>query len=339
MILSSADILSILSGNSVIRLTAKIKIVDDLPNIDGVEGIVIYVGRFPTVDEFTATWDIWIEDDGSEPVDIVLAELKSLLPNVQLNPNSLLLNIKTTDFRTESTQLRPPKQVEKQNSVDLSSFEDRFQLLVEDIEDRMLLVSSGQPGKKGKDGKDGKDGRDGKDIEATEVELFDLKDVEQSILQLEKGQVLTWDGFQWTNLYIPIRSGGGGSGGGTAVATTENCDVHDGGDFDTGLAIAPTCSGLTSTTIVTESTYQVVVSDAYIGVNYNGLVTITMPTGTNNGLKYMIKDESGLAGQPANYITIVGNGADLIDSESSVVIGFNYGSLTLIWRDGAWRII
>jgi hypothetical protein len=341
MILSSADILRILSGNDVIRLSAKLKIVDGQPAPSGAEGLFIYIGRFPASGEFTATWPIWIEDDGSEPLDVVVAEIKNSLPLVRIKETELFTYVTTTEYKSENTQIAPAV-TETVKAVDnLADFEERFQSLVEDVQDRMLLVSNGLPGKDGADGKDGKDGRDGKDLLATDASLDDLQDVDIAAhIALQKSQVLTWDGTQWTNLFIPqVLSSGRAGGTATATATTENCDVHDGGDFDTGQAIAPTCSGLTSTTIVTESTYQVVVSDAYIGVNYNGLATITMPTGTNNGLKYMIKDESGLAGQPANYITIVGDGTDLIDSESSVVIGFNYGSLTLIWRDGAWRII
>ena len=342
MIYSSADILMILGGDAIIRQEARLSIVDGKPGLDYGEYVYIYVDRYPTVEDFQATWKIWIVDGGSDLLDLVLNAATRLLPSFDFNGSYYT----TTDFASEKTVVKSQAEKELEATrAERERLQESFSGLSEGLKKQLSALRDGVDGKDGRDGlqgppgRDGRDGRDGKDIDATEVELFDLKDVEQSILQLEKGQVLTWDGIQWTNLYVPTSSGGGGGGGGTAVATTENCDVHDGGDFDTGQAIAPTCSGLTSTTIVTESTYQVVVSDAYIGVNYNGLVTITMPTGTNNGLKYMIKDESGLAGQPANYITIVGDGTDLIDSESSVVIGFNYGSLTLIWRDGAWRII
>ena len=48
----------------------------------------------------------------------------------------------------------------------------------------MLLINSGRNGKDGQDGKDGADGRDGKDLDATQTELFDLKDVESSPIPL-----------------------------------------------------------------------------------------------------------------------------------------------------------
>jgi len=214
MILSSADILRILGSSEIVRLSAKLKVVDGKPALSGAEGLLIYIDRFPKVDEFEATWTIYIESDGSEPDDLVLAEIKKLLPSVKIQ-DGLLTTITTTDFLSESTQRAPeaPKQV--QAKVDLTQYEDRFQALVEDVQDQMLLINSGRPGKDGKDGADGRDGKDGKDVVATDAELFDLKDVDQSVLPMEKGQVLTWDGTKWTNLYVrqvTSISGGGGSG-------------------------------------------------------------------------------------------------------------------------------
>lgn len=61
----------------------------------------------------------------------------------------------------------------------------------------------GRDGNDGRDGRDGLDGRDGKDLDATETRLEELKDVNFDELELAKGQVLTWDGTEWTNRYIP----------------------------------------------------------------------------------------------------------------------------------------
>ena len=132
-----------------------------------------------------------------------------------------MTEVTTTDFRSESTQAAPETPKTKTAQVDLSQYEERFQSLVEDVQDQMLLVTSGRAGKDGRDGYDGKDGRDGKDIDATETELFDLKDVDQSILPMEKGQVLTWDGFKWTNLFVRQTM----SAGGSAVSTTTSGDT------------------------------------------------------------------------------------------------------------------
>lgn len=118
-----------------------------------------------------------------------------------------------------------------------------------------------------------------------------------------------------------------------------NCDVVDGGDFDTAIAIEPSCLPGTSTRVVTTATYQMQVNDFYVGVNYDGNATITMPVDVNNGLRYIVKDERGEAASPSHYITIVPSASHTIDGEASIVIGFAYGSLSLIWRSNAWRIV
>ena len=214
MILSSADILRILGGSEIVRLSARLSIVDGKPKLSGAEGLFIYIERFPRVDEFEATWSIYIESDGSEPDDIVIEELKRLLPSVKIK-EGLLLEATTTDFRSESTQVAPVAPVPVQANSVPGDYEERFQSLLEDVQDQMLLIKGGRDGKDGASGADGVDGRDGKDLIATDAELFDLKDVEQGI-QMERGQVLTWDGSKWTNLYVrQTTSIGGGGGGGT----------------------------------------------------------------------------------------------------------------------------
>ena len=227
MILSSADILKILSGNEIIRLSAVVSIVDGKPALSGREGTYIYVDRFPRTDEFQATWTIYIESD--DDIDLIAAELRRILPSVRIEPG-LMTTVSTTDFRSGNTQTAPEAPKAKTAQVDLTQYEERFQSLVEDVQDQMLLVASGRPGKDGQDGQDGVDGRDGKDIDATETELFDLKNADQSVLPMEKGQVLTWDGGKWTNLYVPDRHkvAGGGGGGSSDV---QNLD--DLGDVDT----------------------------------------------------------------------------------------------------------
>ncbi len=226
MILSSADILRILGGSEIVRLSARLSIVDGKPKLSGSEGLFIYVDRFPRVDEFEATWTLYIESDGSEPEDIIIAEIKRVLPSVEVT-DGLLTVVTTTDFLSESTQVAPAL-AKASPSPALDNYEERFQSLLEDVQDQMLLVSSGRNGKDGADGAAGADGRDGRDLIATEAELFDLEDVEQGI-EMERGQVLTWDGTKWTNLFVPktlssggsIVSNGTGSGGGIEEAPTD----------------------------------------------------------------------------------------------------------------------
>ena len=230
MILSSADILRILGGSEIIRLSARIKVADQKPTLSGDDQLFIHISRFPSVAEFEATWTIWLEGDGETA--LVAAEIKRLLPKVELQPG-LITTLTTTDFRSEHTQTAPEVAKSQKAQIDTSAFEERFQSLQEGIEDRMLLVSSGRNGKDGRDGVAGRDGRDGKDIDATQTELFDLKDVEQSRIPLKPGQVLTWDGEKWTNLYVRqsttyVCSGsgsGGGSGNGQINSDTITSDT------------------------------------------------------------------------------------------------------------------
>lgn len=227
MLYSSADILRVLGGSEIIRLTAKLHIVDGRPPLTGEDGMFIYVDRFPAASEFEVTWKLWVIDYAHGPVDVVLAEISRLLPKVAVKETPLGYELETTDFRSESTLTAPAPSkpaADQSYPVDL---EERFQALLEDVQDQMLLIHSGAPGKDGRDGVDGKDGADGKDLNATEVELEDLSNVERGIAK-EKGQVLTWDGEKWTNLHIPrtllaggsSASSGSGSGSSQPIGST-----------------------------------------------------------------------------------------------------------------------
>ena len=171
MILSSANILEILQGSAVIRMAAgEIRIVDKKPIASGREGFYVYIERYPTVEEFEATWKIWIESDGSEPDDLLLAEMRQLLPNFTFRLG-LIIEATVRDFKSEKTEVRPAPQqapVVMPPSGWMDGIEKRFEALAEDLQDRMLLVNSGRPGKdgergpEGRPGAPGRDGRDGK---------------------------------------------------------------------------------------------------------------------------------------------------------------------------------
>ena len=224
MIRSSADIAHTLGGSPVIRISAQISIVEKKPLASGREGLFIYIEKYPTTDEFEATWKIWIESDGSEPDDLVFEELKRLLPNFKYKLG-LIIEGSTTDFKTSSTEEKPAPTVAPEVMPPagwMDRVDKKLAEFSQDIQDRMLLVSGrmGPPGKDGAPGRDGtpgipgRDGRDGKDVLATEAHLDDLKDVGiQSNIPLEKGQVLTYDGVEWTNLFVPqlvsLAAGGG----------------------------------------------------------------------------------------------------------------------------------
>ena len=195
----------------MIRLAAgEIRVVDKKPIASGREGFFVYVEKYPTVDEFEATWRIWIESDGSEPDDLLFSEMRGLLPNFEFKLG-LIIEATVRDFRSDKTEVRPKVSeppVVMPPSGWMDGIEKRFTELAEDIQDRMLLVGSGRPGRdgergpEGRPGAPGRDGRDGKDLVATDANLGDLKDVEiSSAIPLQRGQVLMYDGVQWTNRF------------------------------------------------------------------------------------------------------------------------------------------
>jgi hypothetical protein len=88
-----------------------------------------------------------------------------------------------------------------------------------------------------------------------------------------------------------------------------------------------------TTTLVTTATYIVNDQDYYIGVNYAGPTTITLPITPSSGRMLIIKDESGNA--ETNPITVQGN----VDNDAGgFIIQFNNGAIQLIYRNG-WRIV
>lgn len=89
-----------------------------------------------------------------------------------------------------------------------------------------------------------------------------------------------------------------------------------------------------NTHLVTTATYTVDSDDYYVGVNYAGPTTITLPTTLlSSGRKIIIKDESGNAS--TNPITVLGT----VDNDAGgFIIQVDNGGIQLIYRSG-WRII
>ena len=79
MILSSSDILKILGADAIIRQEAKLAIVEGRPGIDTGDTVYIYIEKYPTIDEFEATWKIWVQDN-SGMGEYVLNAMTALLP-------------------------------------------------------------------------------------------------------------------------------------------------------------------------------------------------------------------------------------------------------------------
>ena len=204
MILSSADIARLIGADAIIRQEASIVIVQGRPGIDVGDTVYVYVEKFPTIDEFEATWKIWVTDN-SGMGDLVLGALQSRLPRFESQGD----HYTTTDFASESTEVDPKvamKMVLEARDQKVDGLEE-LQKLQEGVRQGLNAVRDIRNGKDGKDGLDGlpgldgKDGQDGKDLNATDTKLFDLKDVEETKPGVKEGQILTWNGKNWTNQY------------------------------------------------------------------------------------------------------------------------------------------
>ena len=151
-----------------------------------------------------------------------------------------------------------------------------------------------------------------------------------------------------------VVSGGAGGGGGnftygpTAPAVAQIGDrwldsvnfrmllyINDG---DSGQWVEVTNVGINEslfvpTVVINAATYTVTASDTYLGINYSGSVTITLPASDTAGRIIYIKDESGNA---ATYpITVAGT----VDNDSGgFILAQNNGGIQLIYSTG-WRII
>lgn len=90
------------------------------------------------------------------------------------------------------------------------------------------------------------------------------------------------------------------------------------------------------TKYVDTSTYTARRGDSYIGVNYPGPVTITIPTYPHfpDGYELRVKDESGqCAGYP---ITVSAN----VDNDpNGYILKINNGGITMVYHRNSWRIV
>jgi hypothetical protein len=87
-------------------------------------------------------------------------------------------------------------------------------------------------------------------------------------------------------------------------------------------------------TLIDTPTYNPNFNEYFLGVIYDGTVTITLPAGTV-GKVYVVKDISGDA--ITNLITITAS--TTIDGAASATINSPYGSVTLIFNGTEWNIV
>jgi hypothetical protein len=88
-----------------------------------------------------------------------------------------------------------------------------------------------------------------------------------------------------------------------------------------------------TTHLVTTPTYSIDNDDYYVGVNYAGPVTITLPVTPSSGRMIIIKDESGHAS--INPIAVIGT----VDNDTGgFILQLDNGGIQMIYRNG-WRIV
>lgn len=163
-------------------------------------------------------------------------------------------------------------------------------------------------------------------------------------------------------IVVNITGGTGGGGGSGTVRFYEQDNAPTGmtaGDmwFDTDAGVlyhavtddsgiiwvdfigTGTLNAIYNTTGNTGATYYASENDYYIGVSYAGPATVVLPYNIINGKTYVVKDESGHAGDGVHrQITIQGSSGAMIDNQSSAILNINNGAVQMIYRNG-WRII
>lgn len=201
MIYSSADIYRLLASDAIIGASADIKITESGLSLVPQDGIVIYIAKYPEIEDFEARWHLWIVDFDNEPLDVVVDRVRRLLPSFVPFSEGSIIHGTVLEFRTSKTDIEVKIQTADHNLY-IDQLEKRFNQLEQSIQHKLLfatLDSRSKDGINGKDGEDGRDGRDGRDIVATDAEIEDLKNVQ--VEDPKKDQVLTFDGSNWTNKF------------------------------------------------------------------------------------------------------------------------------------------
>ena len=88
-------------------------------------------------------------------------------------------------------------------------------------------------------------------------------------------------------------------------------------------------------TLVDQATYTPTVDEYFLGIIYNGTVTVTLPAGTL-GKVYVIKDAVGDSN--TNPITVLTTGST-IDNQVSYILDTGWGSITLVYNGIEWNVI
>lgn len=88
-------------------------------------------------------------------------------------------------------------------------------------------------------------------------------------------------------------------------------------------------------TLVDEAAYTPTADEYFLGIIYNGTVTVTLPTGTL-GKIYVIKDAVGDSN--TNPITVLTTGST-IDGQVNYILDTDWGSISLVYNGIEWNVI
>jgi hypothetical protein len=88
-------------------------------------------------------------------------------------------------------------------------------------------------------------------------------------------------------------------------------------------------------TLIDAATYTATADEYFLGVIFNGVVTITLPAGTL-GKVFVVKDSVGDAN--TNPITIDTTGSS-IDGQPNYVINLDWGSIGLVYNGIEWNVV
>ena len=116
----------------------------------------------------------------------------------------------------------------------------------------------------------------------------------------------------------------------TGLAANErNIRGHSSLSFNRTTNVFTVGSGLVFGRTEVSSSYQIQVSDYYVGCNHTASITITLPYASqlSSGQTFTIKDESGQA--DSFKISVVRQGSDTIDGQNSFAIESPYGAVNL----------
>lgn len=222
---SATDIRRLLSRDALLRSFVNEFLVVPPGKLPVVAGSAIYIPEFPVVEEFDAKWLIKISGVYDDDLTDVLNAIQALVGGAILGSTILVSVFATPELKELAARGRLAYEKEQKLEKAVQTALSVKDGTAGERGERGERGEAGPMGPMGPMGPAGPAGRDGQDLDATQTSLFDLMDTEQ-VLALQKGQVLTYDGDKWTNLFVPqLVSSISGKGGTGAQALDDLTDV------------------------------------------------------------------------------------------------------------------